>query len=158
MNCKILGPCFIKFDDQIRKLTGHVGKIQSVIYVPPAVSDTHAASAQSAASGMCFWGSVSRVTHCCYAGASMGSGLLLSAGTDRVVKLWDMRDGRCIRTVDVKSIVNSISLSTDGLLLATGSQDGAVSISELPQCTQLLTEWWCCLCRCVCGTREMDLD
>ena len=46
-------------------------------------------------------------------------------------QLWDLRDGRCIRTIDTKSIVNSIMLASDGASLAVGNQDGGVRLYDV---------------------------
>jgi WD40 repeat protein len=45
--------------------------------------------------------------------------------------VWDLRDGRCVRTVDTKSIVNSIALSSDGALFAVGNQDAGVRLYDV---------------------------
>jgi hypothetical protein len=90
-----------------RSLTGHFGKVHSLVYVPPSSATSMGAS------------------------QALSRGLLFSAGADRVVKLWDLRDGRCIRSIDAKSIVNGISLSSDGSIVACANQDSGVRLFDV---------------------------
>ena len=48
-----------------------------------------------------------------------------------VLQIWDLRDGRCVRTIDTKSIVNSIMLSSDGSTVAVGNQDGGIRLFDV---------------------------
>jgi WD40 repeat protein len=55
--------------------------------------------------------------------------LLASAGADRVVKLWDPKTGREVRTLTGPSeTVNGVSFSNDGQWVLAGSDDGSMMI------------------------------
>lgn len=102
----------------VRSLTGHAGKVQSLLYVPPSPATSAVASGAGAAAS----------------GGSSGGftrGLLFSGSGDRTVKLWDLRDGRAVRTIDSRSIVNGMALSPDGMLLAVANQDGGVRLWDI---------------------------
>lgn len=101
----------------VRSLTGHAGKVQSLLYVPPSPATSAVASGAGAAAG----------------GSSGGfsRGLLFSGSGDRTVKLWDLRDGRAVRTIDSRSIVNGMALSPDGMLLAVANQDAGVRLWDI---------------------------
>lgn len=58
-------------------------------------------------------------------------GLLITGGADKSVRLWDLRDGRCVRSFDARAPVNSVSLSNNGLLVAVGGQDGGVRLFDI---------------------------
>lgn len=113
----------------VRSLTGHVGKVHSVIFVPPtgSSSSTSEAFAGMGASGAAAAAGGGAVV----GGTTFARGALLTAGSDRVVKLWDMRDGRCVRSIDTKSIVNCVALTPDGALLAVGNQDAGVRLFDV---------------------------
>jgi len=89
----------------VRSLTGHSGKVQALVLVPPAPG-----------SG---------------GGGAFSRGLLLSGSADRTVKVWDLRDGRPVRTLDTRSIVNGLALSGDGALLAVANQDAGVRLFDM---------------------------
>ena len=54
--------------------------------------------------------------------------VLASGHFDSSVEVWDVEQGKQIRTIKAKSGVNAISFSPDGTLMATGDFDGALQI------------------------------
>ena len=59
---------------------------------------------------------------------------LVSAGMDKVIKLWSVPDWALIRTFEGHAnSVNSVALSPNGAVLATGSTDATVRLWAFPQ-------------------------
>jgi predicted NACHT family NTPase len=56
---------------------------------------------------------------------------LASASFDKTVKLWDIRTGECIKTLQGHGRVNSVSISPDGTTLASGSDDKTVKLWDI---------------------------
>ena len=56
---------------------------------------------------------------------------LASASFDKTVKLWDIRTGECLKTLQAHGRVNSVSISPDGKTLASGSDDKTVKLWEI---------------------------
>lgn len=53
----------------------------------------------------------------------------VSASWDKIVKLWDVESGKCIKTYEGHTdYVNSVSISTDGQYIVSGSDDGIVRL------------------------------
>jgi THO complex subunit 3 len=58
---------------------------------------------------------------------------------DSLVSLWDVRDLICVRTYDnIDSSVRSLSFSHDGVLLASGSEDGVIDILHVDSGEKIL--------------------
>lgn len=57
--------------------------------------------------------------------------VLVSAGADRCIKLWDTAQARCARTISTPSIVNRASLSQDGHYCVSAHQDGRARLWDL---------------------------
>jgi WD40 repeat protein len=108
----------------IRSLTGHNGKVQAVVYVPPAGG---LGSSLDLAASVATSSSSSSST----SSTPFSRGLILSAGSDKTVKVWDYKDGRCVRTIDTKSIANGVAVSPDGYTVAVANQDGGVRLFDL---------------------------
>ncbi|KAF0989215.1 hypothetical protein HZS_4257 [Henneguya salminicola] len=54
---------------------------------------------------------------------------IMSAGWDKVVKIWSLTPTRCLRTIYGHSnAINSMSVCPDGTLLATGSKDTTINV------------------------------
>ena len=111
-----------------RALNGHAGKVQALVYVPPTPAATVSAAAGGAGGGVAS------------NSGSGGRGLLISGSADRTVKMWDLRDGRCARTLDARSIVNGVALSADGMLLAAACQDSGVRLFDVRAAGRTLAE------------------
>lgn len=105
----------------VRSLTGHAGKVQALLYVPPSPATSAVAGSAGAGAAAGSGGS----------SGGFSRGLLFSGSGDRTVKLWDLRDGRAVRTIDSRSIVNGMALSPDGMLLAVANQDGGVRLWDI---------------------------
>jgi len=56
---------------------------------------------------------------------------LASASFDKTVKLWDIRTGECLKTLQAHGRVNSVSISPDGTTLASGSDDKTVKLWDI---------------------------
>ncbi len=56
---------------------------------------------------------------------------LASASFDKTVKLWDIRTGECLKTLQAHGRVNSVSISPDGKTLASGSNDKTVKLWDI---------------------------
>ena len=56
---------------------------------------------------------------------------LASASFDKTVKLWDIRTGECLKTLQGHGRVNSVSISPDGKTLASGSHDKTVTLWDI---------------------------
>ena len=69
-------------------------------------------------------GHAGRVT-CCSASPADPS-VALSAGSDRAVKVWDLRRGFCSQSLLCGSACHSACFSADGVLVFTGHFDGAL--------------------------------
>ena len=54
--------------------------------------------------------------------------LLISAGHDQTINLWQVETGQIIRTIDVPAPVLSVEFSPDGALLAAGEANGDIRI------------------------------
>lgn len=73
--------------------------------------------------------------------------ILASAGDDKTIKLWNLKTGRCYRTLNGHSDrVWSIAFSPDGQLLASGSSDHTVRVWQVKtgNCLQIMpghTSW-----------------
>lgn len=104
----------------LRSLTGHNGKVQSVLYVPPS-------------GGLTSGTDLSNLTSTASASSSTGfsRGMILSGGTDKTVKIWDYKDGRCVRSIDTRSIVNNFAISPDGFNIAVANQDGGIRLFDV---------------------------
>jgi WD40 repeat protein len=69
---------------------------------------------------------------------SPDGGTLASAGEDRVVKLWDLADGRVLHSLAVHTgAVWGLAFSPDGTLLASGSRDGTIALWDVDTGTQV---------------------
>jgi transcription initiation factor TFIID subunit 5 len=53
---------------------------------------------------------------------------MASAGTDNVIKLWDMGSGKPIKSMAVLSTVFSLDFSRNGAILASGGADDCVRL------------------------------
>lgn len=73
-----------------------------------------------------------RVSSPSLAAALSPDGNLLAASVDRVVKVFDVRKGRELTTIDAhKGLVRALAFSPGGRILATGSQDQTVRFWSL---------------------------
>ena len=52
----------------------------------------------------------------------------ISGSSDRTIKVWDMKTGYVIRTIQCSSVCNSIDLGPDQVTLASAHQDGATYV------------------------------
>jgi WD40 repeat protein len=58
--------------------------------------------------------------------------VVVSAGADKKVKIWDVKEGKLIKSIDAHDgAVNAVASSPDGKLLATGGADKKVKIWNL---------------------------
>jgi WD40 repeat protein len=57
--------------------------------------------------------------------------LMVSGGYDAALKLWEVRTGRLVRSIDVRASVNAVAFSPDGRHAISGSTDGAVKLWEV---------------------------
>lgn len=67
--------------------------------------------------------------------------LLVSGSSDENLRIWDVRGGRCLRTLAAHSDpVTSVEFSSDGTLVASGSQDGLIRLwdTRTGQCLKTL--------------------
>jgi WD40 repeat protein len=63
---------------------------------------------------------------------------LASAGEDRMVKVWDLTDGRVLHSFTVHTgAVWGLTFHPDGKLLATGSRDGTIALWDLRGSTEV---------------------
>lgn len=69
-------------------------------------------------------GHAAKVT-CCSASPA-DSSFALSAGSDRAIKLWDLRRGFCSQSLVCGSACHSAAFSADGVLVFTGHFDGGL--------------------------------
>ena len=92
-----------------RTLTGHNNKVTSLALV----SSSAPLSALSSSGG----------------GAR--SGTIVTGSADRSCRLWSLNDGRCVRAIDTKSIVNSVDASSDGMSVVCGNQDSGVRLYDV---------------------------
>jgi WD40 repeat protein len=63
--------------------------------------------------------------------------ILASGGSDRVVRLWRVRDGQQVGELGHDAVVRSVAFSPDGNMLATASQDSIVRLWDLRTNTPL---------------------
>lgn len=67
-------------------------------------------------------------------------GLILASGGNKTLKLWDVKLGKEIRTLEGHSgWVNSVAFSHNGLILASGSGDGTIKLWNTQTCKELRT-------------------
>lgn len=69
-------------------------------------------------------GHAGRVT--CCAASPADPTVALSAGSDRAVKIWDLRRGFCRQSLLCGSACHSAAFSADGVLVFSGHFDGAL--------------------------------
>jgi WD40 repeat protein len=63
-----------------------------------------------------------------------------SGSDDQTVRIWDIKSGKCISTLEGHSgCVRSVTFSHDGKLLASGSEDGTVKIWDVDAAKSLKT-------------------
>jgi WD40 repeat protein len=65
--------------------------------------------------------------------------ILASGDNDGTILLWEVRDGRLLRTLDLDSSVECIAFSPDGKILASGDVNGNVIIWQVRDGELLLT-------------------
>ena len=109
----------------LRSLTGHNGKVQSILYVPPAGGLKSGVDLSNLTSPIGSSSNSSAAT------TTFSRGMIISGGTDKTVKIWDYKDGRCTRSIDTRSIVNSIAISPDGVNIVVGNQDGGLRLFDI---------------------------
>jgi WD40 repeat protein len=55
--------------------------------------------------------------------------VLISAGDDNSIRFWDLSNGRCFKTIKAHTAgVRSVTLSPDGMKLASASWDRTVKL------------------------------
>ncbi|MDT9687358.1 protein kinase [Streptomyces sp. P9(2023)] len=72
-------------------------------------------------------GGTSMAAVCLDADASMA----VTATVDRVLRVWDLATGRCVRRFSTNRRVTALSMSADGRSLLTGAADGSVQLWDL---------------------------
>ncbi len=66
--------------------------------------------------------------------------VLLSGGSDGMLRWWDLQRGECVRVRKAhQGVVQSLKLSPDGRLLASCGDDGAINVWELENGEHLRT-------------------
>nr|XP_010938287.1 COMPASS-like H3K4 histone methylase component WDR5B [Elaeis guineensis] len=61
--------------------------------------------------------------------AARTSNLIVSGSFDETIHLWDVKTGRCIRTIEAHDdLVTSIHFNYDGSIIISGSHDGSCKI------------------------------
>ena len=132
----------------LRRLTGHQGAITSVAW---SLDGTRLASGSSGSAGgeLLVWdplrgerlhsiaehpGIVSAVTW----GSS--SELLVSAGSDGMLRWWNVKDGECVQVREAhRGTVRSLRRSPDGTMIASCGDDGAIMLWNLSSGNHLRT-------------------
>ena len=56
---------------------------------------------------------------------------MVSGGYDAALKLWEVRTGRLVRSIDVRASVNAVAFSPDGRHAISGSTDNAVKLWDV---------------------------
>jgi len=59
--------------------------------------------------------------------------LLATAGPDRAVKLWDVQNGKMLRSLLHADELMAVAFSADGRLIAAGGYDNTIVIWGIPQ-------------------------
>lgn len=111
-----------------RTLVGHSRNVTSIEYIPPHPFEmTEDASGRS---------SGARPGSAGYATSSRG--FIVTGSADQTVKLWDMRDKACVRTIVTKSSVAHLAVDPSGSVVWTANGDGAVRLFDLRQSGAML--------------------
>jgi len=88
---------------------------------------------------ICVWSTVEAVSPKVFRGHSgaihameVSGDILLSASSDRTIRLWSMRTGQCLRVLEGHvGAVHSLALSSDGDRLLSGSDDRTVRLWDI---------------------------
>jgi WD40 repeat protein len=134
----------------VKTLTGHVNWVLSVAWspIPPTPLSK---GRQRVGEALRSWGfpplaNAERVSRLEATAVGEG-GILASGGDDQTVRLWDMSEGKCLKTlVGHANWVMSVAWSPDGKILASGGDDQTVRLWDVNKgkCLRILlghTNW-----------------
>ena len=108
----------------LKTLHGHISGVKSVAFAPVRVSEVGRNGAQAAVQE-----------------PEVGVGGILASGSlDRTVRLWDIREGTCLKTLHAHaSGVGAVTFAPEGDTLASGSNDYSVRLWDVYEGKSLKT-------------------
>ena len=54
----------------------------------------------------------------------MNEKIVVSGGHDNTIKIWDLKKGKCIKTIDTKTVIYDVKCSPDGkYIVSCGGDD-----------------------------------
>jgi WD40 repeat protein len=131
----------LRNDKCIKTLTGHTSEIYSVAFSPVRVSVTRSDSDSAALASLRLRSMREAQTSERASAFSKGVGQTVASGSaDNTIKLWDIRKGKCFKTLyGHTNSVSSVAFSPDGQTLVSGSADHTVRLWDIRngQCVKI---------------------
>ncbi|KAH3899705.1 40S ribosomal protein RACK1 SCDLUD_003990 [Saccharomycodes ludwigii] len=133
--------------DCINTLTGHLGDVMSISYN----EDLHQLVSASRDKTVRIWNTLGQclvtlmghsdwVSQVKAVTSDKGKPIALSAGSDKIVKFWDLRDFQLEADfIGHNGYINAVAASPDGTLAASAGKDGKIMMWDLNQKTPLFT-------------------
>lgn len=126
---------------RITELAGHKKRVSSVTWSPGGLKLASAGVEQQvrlhdvehgagAGKSTALSGHASSVEQLRFDPSRQGGDRLVSVSFDKMVKIWDVRSGKCSTTIDMKTALMNAAWSPSGAHIAVGNKDDVISIID----------------------------